>query len=102
MTTISPDTQATGSIAVAVTSDAPRARRRADVPPSEVPALAQLIAAICSAACILTAIVFGAWPWASVPMGVLAFGILLGAFLPDLLGAHYDRLRALEDEEDGE
>lgn len=100
MTALHPTTQATGTTAIVGTPDSPRTRRRADVPASEVPAAAQLLAAIAGAACILAAIVFGGWPWASVPMGALAFGILLGAFLPDLLAARWDRQR--QQQEDAE
>jgi hypothetical protein len=94
MTALHPSPQATVPALPAAVADAPKARSRRekgslwDGPPHGA---AQLGAAIVAVACALFAVnlaILG-FVWAALPMAVLTLGILIGAFLPDVLAARW-------------
>lgn len=75
------------------------ARHRVNVPATEVPAWAQLGCAVAVVALAWFAILLApTWPWAALPIGILAATLFVGTFLPDLLVAHWTR--AGQDTED--
>lgn len=103
MTAITPNHHATASTLPRVIVDTPDARERpASSHEGEPPAVAQLGAAVAAVAAAWFAVILYArgWQWGALPMAVLALGILFGAFLPDVLGRRYDRLRAEQDAEE--
>jgi hypothetical protein len=89
-----PVLNATAATPIAAAPDAPSSRSRAREDRSDLPpAWAQLAAAIVATSLIWLAfdIALAGWVWAGLPLVVLAAAIFLGAVLPDLIAARWDR-----------
>lgn len=103
MTALAPDQSTTGpltAVVLVVPTSPATARRRADAPAAEVPAWAQLAAAIIATSLAWFAVILLAagWGWAAIPAAVLAAAIFGGAVLPDFLGAALDRARTRQED----
>lgn len=98
MTTLAPDSNATGTI---VLPDPPTLRPRIREDRSDlVPAWGQLAAAIVATSLIWLAaeVTVSGWFLASIPIVVIALVIFAGALLPDLIVARWEYLAEQDDE----